>query len=58
MTYEEAVESAKTISRTYGETSVFREPGPRESYQAMAGSFPVGATIMANFHDGKQTHPK
>lgn len=53
MTKTEACESAKEISRQYGETCVFKEPGKLVSYQAIAGIPPIGSIIVAFAEDGK-----
>lgn len=53
MTFEDAIEEGKNISRTYGETCVFRERSATESYQATAGMPALGGTVVAILDDGK-----
>lgn len=56
MTYEDAADFAKTISRKYGPTVIFREPTAKESYQAIASDplVPLGATIVAYYDNGSE----
>ena len=53
MTLEDAIEAAKEISRSYGETCVFRTPYEAESYEAIAGMPVLGGTVVAVLNDGK-----
>lgn len=54
MIYEQAAEYAKTISLEYGHAVIFREPGLKESYQAMISGLPLGSAVVAIYDGGKE----
>ena len=55
-TYQDALQVAKTINRSYGPCIVFRDGSKKPNYEAIAGTatdLPKGCLLITSFAEGE-----